>query len=103
MATVSTRLDDDLKTQAEEISEQIGISLSNVINVFLKKFIACRGFPFDVTLPETQVQEKPYIQFSSLDAAIKEAIADPNNDGQPAHFTYLDPKTNKLYTITERK
>lgn len=79
MATVSIRLDDDLKAQAE-------------------KFIAGRGFPFDVTLPESQVQEKPYIHFSSLDASVKAAIADPNNDGQPTHFTYLDPKTNKLYT-----
>lgn len=48
MATVSARIDDQVKAQAEKIAEDIGIPLSSAINIFLRKFISVRGFPFDV-------------------------------------------------------
>ena len=48
MATISTRVDDKMKSDAEKIADEIGIPISTAINVFLKRFIANRGFPFNV-------------------------------------------------------
>ncbi len=55
MATISARIDDELKEQAEDVTARIGISLSSAITIFLKQFVARGGFPFDVTVPPAKV------------------------------------------------
>lgn len=100
MATVSTRIEDNLKSAAEKVAEDIGIPLSTAINVFLKRFVAAQGFPFSVTVP---VSAAPVIDVAALDAAVKRAVADQNNQGVPDQFTYLDPSTNQLITIRRKE
>ena len=51
MVTISTRVDDSIKEQAEKIAGSIGISLSAAISIFLNRFIVEKGFPFDVKAP----------------------------------------------------
>ncbi len=101
MATVSTRIDDNVKNEAEYVADEIGISLSTAINIFLKRFVAENGFPFDVTVPRKNRNE-PFVNTDILDASVKKAIADPNNLGLSHQFTYIDPETNKPITV-ERK
>ena len=48
------RVEPNVKKNAETIFSQIGIPMSNAINIFLKQVILHQGFPFDVTLPSTQ-------------------------------------------------
>ncbi len=49
MATVlQVRIDDDLKTQASIVYEQLGLDLSSAVRMFLKKSVAVNGIPFDV-------------------------------------------------------
>lgn len=98
MATVSTRLDDHVKADAERIADEIGIPLSTAINIFIKKFITDKGFPFDVNV-STKVNGNPIIDENLLDASVRKAISDPNNAGLSHQFTYLDPNTQKLITI----
>ena len=94
MATVSTRLDDEIKSQAEKIANEIGMSLSTVINVFLKKFVSVHGFPFDIVAPSnSSVYDR-----ETLDDIVKRAISDTSNPGIPDQFTYLDHQ-GKLTTI----
>lgn len=99
MATISTRIDDQTKLEAEKIAGEIGISLSSAINVFLKRFIADQGFPFSVVSTK---ERTPIIDVNVLDSSVKKAISDPNNDGLSRRFTYLDPTTNEPITV-ERK
>lgn len=99
MATVSTRIDDQTKLDAEKIASEIGIPLSTAINIFLKRFIANNGFPFNVVSTK---EHTPIIDVKFLDASVKKAISDPNNVGLSHQFTYLDPNTNEPITI-ERK
>lgn len=53
MATITARVDEKTKLQAEEIADSIGLNLSSVINVFVNRFVAERGFPFAVSDPKT--------------------------------------------------
>ena len=53
MATITARIDEKTKLQAEEIASSIGLNLSSVINVFVNRFVAERGFPFAVSDPKT--------------------------------------------------
>ena len=55
MANVSARIDDDLKARADAIADQIGISLSSAIGIFLKRFVAEQGFPFPVFLSRSSL------------------------------------------------
>ena len=98
MANISTRVDDQTKTEAEKIADEIGISLSTAINIFLKRFVANDGFPFNVVVPK-KTSTKPIVDKELLDASVKKAIADPNNVGLSHQFTYLDPDTNELITV----
>lgn len=45
------RLEPGLKEQAELVLGQLGIPVSNAVNIFLKQVVMQRGIPFDVKLP----------------------------------------------------
>lgn len=51
-ATVSARVEEDVKTAAESILDQLGISTSTVINSLYRQIILQRAVPFSLTLPE---------------------------------------------------
>lgn len=97
MATVSARVDDQLKADAEKVADAIGISLSTAINIFLKRFSVEHGFPFDVVAPSSSA---PFRMFNraEIESSVRAAVADLNNSGHMDHFTYIDPKTQKLIT-----
>lgn len=44
------RLEPGLKEQAELVLGQLGIPVSNAVNIFLKQVVMQRGIPFDVKL-----------------------------------------------------
>ena len=50
-ANVYARVDVSVKEQAEIILGQLGMPMSNAINLFLNQIVLRRGIPFDVTLP----------------------------------------------------
>jgi len=45
------RFEPGLKEQAELVLGQLGIPVSNAVNIFLKQVVMQRGIPFDVKLP----------------------------------------------------
>lgn len=49
-ATVSARIDENLKSEAEEILTQLGIPVSVVINTLYHQIIIQKGIPFPLTL-----------------------------------------------------
>ena len=49
MAQISLRVDDDIKRRAEEALDDIGLSMSAAINVFLKKVARERRIPFELS------------------------------------------------------
>ena len=59
-ATVSARIDEDVKDQAEDIMRQLGIPVSVVINTLYHQIINKNGIPFTLTLSDTDKdKEKP--------------------------------------------
>lgn len=49
---VFARVEPEVKAQAEAIFAQLGLPMSNAIDIFLKQVILQRGLPFEVRLPE---------------------------------------------------
>lgn len=50
MAQISLWVDDDVKYDAEKNLDDIGISMSTAINVFLKAVIRENGIPFELAV-----------------------------------------------------
>lgn len=61
VANVFTRVDSDVKEQAEAILSQLGIPMSSAVGMFLRQVVIQRGIPFEMKLPA----EKP-LAFGSL-------------------------------------
>lgn len=49
MAQISLRVDDEVKRCAEQTFDDIGLSMSTAINIFLKKVARERRIPFELT------------------------------------------------------
>ena len=49
MAQISLRVDDDVKRGAEQTLDDIGLSMSTAINIFLKKVARERRIPFELS------------------------------------------------------
>ena len=52
----SMRLDPKIKKQCEAIYDELGMSLSTAINVFLRQSLRAGGFPFDVRLDQPNME-----------------------------------------------
>lgn len=50
-SNVFTRVEPDIKNQAEAILDQLGISMSSAVEMFLRQVIMQRGIPFEMKLP----------------------------------------------------
>ena len=49
MAQISLRVDDEVKRRAEQTFDDIGLSMSTAINIFLKKVARERRIPLELT------------------------------------------------------
>lgn len=53
-ANVFTRVDPELKEQAEKILNRLGISMSTAMGVYLQQIVLQKGLPFEIKLPQSQ-------------------------------------------------
>jgi DNA-damage-inducible protein J len=54
MATVQTqiRIDEDVKREASELLNGLGLNLSDAVNMYLRQIILQRRIPFEIKYPE---------------------------------------------------
>lgn len=51
---IQVRVDDELKKEASDIYERLGIDLSTAVRIFLKRSVQENGIPFSMKLPNTK-------------------------------------------------
>ena len=56
-STIQIRIDDDLKTKADELFRDLGTDTTTAIRIFLTQAIASNGFPFEIK----KVPRNPYV------------------------------------------
>lgn len=71
MATSTYRVDDELKKQAGELCEQMGMSLNTAINIFLRQMVRERRLPFTPS-----VAELPPIGYTAPNGVVFEGTDD---------------------------
>lgn len=50
-SNIYVRVEPNIKEQAEEILEKLGIPMSNAVSIFLRQVVMQNGLPFDVKIP----------------------------------------------------
>ena len=71
MASLNMRIDDDLKKAVDNICEDIGITTSAAVTMFLKQMVRVNGIPFEV-------KADPFYSAENL-AALAESLAQLKN------------------------
>ena len=82
-ANVNSRMKLDIKQQAEDILDRLGIPRSVAIDMYYRQIIAHNGIPFSVTLPATVParDEMTNAQFSQMMATgLRQAQEDDSFD-----------------------
>ena len=52
--SMSIRLDSEVKDQAQQVFNHLGMDMTTAINIFLRQAIQYQGLPFDVRLDENR-------------------------------------------------
>ena len=52
--SMSIRLDSEVKEQAQQVFNSLGMDMTTAINTFLRQAIQYQGLPFDVRLDESR-------------------------------------------------
>ena len=60
MANVSIRMDDNLKKQAEDLFNDLGMNLTTAFTIFVKQAIREQGIPFEITreIPNSETRSE---------------------------------------------
>jgi len=53
-ARLNIRIDADIKAQAEDILNKLGLTISSGVNIFLSKVVSEKGIPFPITLERSE-------------------------------------------------
>ena len=62
MTNINIRVDDEVKAQAQELFNSLGLDMSTAINIFLRQSIACGGIPFMVQKPRYNAETEQAIR-----------------------------------------
>ena len=57
-ANVFARVEPELKEQAEHVLDQLGISMSDAVGMFLRQIVLHNGIPFEMKLPASGAPSK---------------------------------------------
>ena len=57
MATVTARVDENVKKEAETLFKKMGLNMSTAMNLFLKKCILEQGMPFELKVPNGETRK----------------------------------------------
>lgn len=75
-AMLTVRLEPEIKSEAEDILERLGIPASNAIKMFYQQIIFHRGLPFAVSLPSRRPRDIADMTAEELDAEMERGHAD---------------------------
>lgn len=75
-SNVFARVEPEIKEQAEQVLERLGIPMSNAVGMFLRQVVLQRGIPFEMKLPQETPLAYGSLTKEQFDAEIEKGIAD---------------------------
>lgn len=78
-SSVFARVEPEVKEQAEEVLNELGIPMSNAVGMFLKQVVLHRGIPFEIKLPIEKPPAYGSMTKAEFDSIIEEGVDDIRN------------------------
>lgn len=75
-SNIYTRVEPEIKEQAEKILTQLGIPMSNAITIFLRQVVMHKGIPFDMKLPQDMPVSLETLTEAEFNAEIEKGLND---------------------------
>lgn len=97
-SNIFTRVEPELKEQAELVLEQLGIPMSNAIGLFLRQVVLQRGIPFELKLPQNQPLSVSMLTEEQFNAAIEKGL-DDLTDGKVVSAESVAERMRQDYVI----
>lgn len=79
-SNVFARVEPEIKEQAEQVLDRLGIPMSNAVGMFLRQVVLQRGLPFEVKLPHEAPVAYGALTKEQFDAEIEKGMADIRAD-----------------------
>jgi addiction module RelB/DinJ family antitoxin len=73
-SSIYTRLEPEIKEQAEQILSKLGIPVANAVNLFLHQVVLRKGIPFDISLPQNEPMMYSVLSAEQLHAEIEKGF-----------------------------
>ena len=73
-SSIYTRVEPELKEQAEQILAQLGLPMASAICLFLNQIVLHNGLPFHVKLPESSPLDFSTMTQQQFDVEIEKAL-----------------------------
>ncbi|HIO96053.1 MAG TPA: type II toxin-antitoxin system RelB/DinJ family antitoxin, partial [Campylobacterales bacterium] len=67
----SLRIEQNSLQNAKKILEEMGMNFSEAVNIFVKMIVSHRGLPFEVKLPNNELEELSFKLQKALDEVAK--------------------------------
>ena len=94
-SSVFARVEPEIKEQAEQVLEQLGIPMSNAIGLFLNQVVLQRGIPFEIKLPLSKPLSAGSMSKSELTDELNRGIRDLEN----GRFSSAEDVADKFHRI----
>lgn len=75
-SNVFARVEPEIKEQAEQVLDKLGIPMSNAVGMFLRQVVLQRGIPFEMKLPDNEPVFLSGLAKQQLNAELEKGIAD---------------------------
>lgn len=83
ISIVQANIDTDIKQEAEDILQKLGISPNIAINTFYRQIIFQHGIPYPIKLPEELKEKYSLEDIDQGEDETKAEVMDRENDKQP--------------------
>ncbi|KNZ68209.1 RelB/DinJ family addiction module antitoxin [Thermincola ferriacetica] len=90
-SNIYIRVEPDLKEQAEKVFNELGISMSNAVGLFLKQVVINQAIPFELKLAPAKIKSVDTLTEAEFHAEIEKGYADYlANKGRPVKEVFSD-------------
>ncbi|ADG82311.1 type II toxin-antitoxin system RelB/DinJ family antitoxin [Thermincola potens] len=90
-SNIYIRVEPDLKEQAEKVFNELGISMSNAVGLFLKQVVINQAIPFELKLAPAKIKSVDTLTEAEFNAEIEKGYADYlANKGRPVKEVFSD-------------
>jgi len=100
MTSITIRIDDEIKREAETLFEKLGFSISGAINVFFRQAIRDQAIPFPIHAKTAQDKYEEYFNPYNL-KILRESIAQAER-GEVITFTMSELEAMETGEIPQR-